>query len=143
LILRLLFVDEVSLLEFDADIKDKSELIKSFLWLLVLDVSKDLLSINIGRASLYDSIADFLDQDNKSGWSVVMLRVVPDQKDCVHNWKECIRAVFQVLRGISKLTEQVDQSLQVKVVLIGLIFGNLNFLLKLTERTCEGGLVLL
>ena len=37
-------------------------------------------------ASDDDGITDFSNEDNQSSWSVVVLRVLPNEQDCLHDW---------------------------------------------------------
>jgi hypothetical protein len=54
----------------------------------LFDESKDLWPIHLKVALGDDGVADFSNQNNKSGWSVVVLRVSPNEQDGVHNWNE-------------------------------------------------------
>jgi hypothetical protein len=77
--LGLLLVLKVGILELSTDIESNSELIMSLLWLFSLDQVKDGKAVNGISASDNDGIADFSDENNESGWGVVVLRVLPDE----------------------------------------------------------------
>ena len=57
---------------------------------VTLDVAEDLFSSDVGSALRDDGVADLSDQDDKSGWSVVVLGVGPDQQDSVHDGHEVL-----------------------------------------------------
>jgi hypothetical protein len=76
--LCLLFVLKVGVLELGADIEGNGELVVSLLWLLSLDEVEDSKAVDGISASNDDSVADFSDKDDESGWGVVVLRVLPD-----------------------------------------------------------------
>ena len=60
----------------------------SFFLISSFDESKDLFAIDLASALVDDGIADLSDQNNKSWWSVVILRVSPNQQNGVHHWNE-------------------------------------------------------
>lgn len=105
-------------------------------------MSKDGVSINVSSASVDNGIADLSNEYYKSGWSIVVLRVSPDQEDGVHSWLKHINEVWELLSFIGKLVEDIHESFQVSVVLVGLSSGNLNFFLELAEWTSVSRLVL-
>lgn len=72
-----------------------------------------------------------------------MLRVGPDESDCVHDWHEQVSGISELQRVVSEFFEQVKEGLEVLVVLVGLSTSSLNFLLELTERSSVGRFVLL
>jgi hypothetical protein len=90
-VLGLGFVLKVGFLELGAHIMGQLQLVVSLLWLLSLDVAEDLLTVDRKSAGSDDCVADLSDEHNKSGGSVVVLRVVPDQEDGVHDWDEELR----------------------------------------------------
>lgn len=143
LVLGLLLVLVVSILELGANVQSESELVISDLWLIGLDESEDGWSIDGSTASVDDGVTDLSDQDNKSSWGVVMLRVGPDEQNGVHDWNEKVNHLIQLLSGIGKLVEQTEEGLKVEEILSCLRSCDLNFLLKLTEGTGVGRLVLL
>lgn len=71
------------------------------------------------------------------------MRVVPDQKDCVHDRDELVRDIGQLLRGVAQVVEQVLQGLEILVVLVGFFLGDLNLFLEFGEGSGVGALVLL
>ena len=85
LIFRALFVLKVCILELGAHIQSLSELCVCFVALLVLDTIKDLLTVDVGTALADDRVTDLTDENDKTSGSVVVLRVVPDEQDCVHD----------------------------------------------------------
>lgn len=112
----------------------------------IVNVGKDLLLVDESSALVNDGVGDLSDQNNKSGRSVVVLRVGPDQKNSVHDGHEQIRDRGQIIRAgavSGQLIEQLLQGLQVEVVVVSLNACSLNFLLEFTEWTGVSGLVLL
>jgi len=69
----------------------------SILWLRFLDGLKNLLTINSRAALLNDSVADLSDEDDEAGRSIVVLGVVPDQQDSVHDGHELFCNIGQLL----------------------------------------------
>jgi hypothetical protein len=69
----------------------------SILWLRFLDGLKNLLTINSRAALLNDSVADLSDEDDEAGRSIVVLGVVPDQQDGVHDGHELFCNIGQLL----------------------------------------------
>jgi len=135
LVLRLSFVIEVSIFELVANINTQLELGVSFAEISTLDEAEDLLTVDLSAASLNDCVADFSDENNKTRRSIVVLRVVPDKQNGMHNWNEELGNIVQVLRWISKGVEQLFQSLEIFVVLVGFILGDVHFFLELGEWT--------
>jgi len=129
LVLGLLLVLVVSILELGAHIQSESELVIGILDLISLDESKDGWAIDGSTASVDDGVADLSDQNNKSSWCVVMLRVGPDEQDSMHDWNEKVNHLVQLLGRVGKLIEQVKEGLQIKEVLSGLRSGDLNLFL--------------
>lgn len=113
------------------------------LGLLILDRLEDLGSVDVGPALLDDGVADLADEDDQAGGSVVVLGVVPDEEDGVHDGHELLSNVGELLGGVGEVVEEVLQGLQVLVVLVGLLLGDLHFLLQLAEGGGVGALVLL
>ena len=134
---------EVGILELGADVQSQDEFLMCLDWLLTLDESEDLWAINVGAASVDDGIADFTDKYHKSRWSIVVIRIVPNQLDSVHDWNEQVNSVRKLSRVISQLMEEILKGLKILEVLIGLCSGSLNLLLELAERSSVCGLVLL
>jgi len=100
-----LLVLKVGILEFGADIKSNCELIMSLLWLFGFDHIKDDWTVDCVSASDDDCIADFSDKYNKSGWSVVVLRVLPDEQYGLHNWSKEINQLWEVSSGTNQVME--------------------------------------
>jgi isochorismate hydrolase len=84
----LTLVVKVGIFELVADLNSESKLVVSFSNFITLDKAKDFFTRNLAFALIDDGIADFSNQNNKSGWSVVVLRVSPNEQDGVHNWNE-------------------------------------------------------
>ena len=106
------------------------------------DKAEDLTTTDFVSALLDDSIANLSDENNESRWSVVVLRILPNQHDGVHDWDEEFGDIDKLLAWIDELKEEIFESSQVLVVLIGLVSGGLNFLLKFAEGVSVGRLVL-
>lgn len=123
LILGLGLVLEVGILELRADVESQNQFLVSLHWLFTLNESEDLGTIDVVAASIDDGIADLSDQHDQSRWSVVVLRVSPDQPDGVHDWDEQISGKCKLLRVIRELVEEIEQGLEVLVVLVGLSTG--------------------
>lgn len=143
MVLRDLLVLEVAHLELGADIESLSKLGISNFGFFTGNESKDGWSINVTSASVDDSIADLSDKNNKSSWSVIILRVSPDEENGVHNWLENINQIGKFLSLIGKLVEEIHKSFKISEVLIRLRSGDLNFLLELAKWTSIGRFVLL
>jgi len=77
--LGLLLVLKVGILELSTDIESNGELVMSLLFVASLDQVKDGKAVDGLFASDNDGIADFSDENNESGWGVVVLRVLPDE----------------------------------------------------------------
>jgi len=81
------FVLEVSVLELGADINGDLELFGSLSWVAFQKVENSGTGNELSSL-LNDSIAYLSDQDHQSGWGVIVLRVLPDQEDGVHDGHE-------------------------------------------------------
>lgn len=88
LVLGLLLVVKVGVFELGADVQSQGELIMGFLWLLVADEIEDFWTRNRISALGDDCVANLSDQNNQSGWSVVVLGISPNEEDSVHDWEE-------------------------------------------------------
>jgi len=88
LVLGLGLVVEVGVLELGADVEGKSEFAVGISSVVILDGVEHLLAINEVLALGNDSIADFADKHNKAGRSVIVVRVLPDKEDSVHDRHE-------------------------------------------------------
>ena len=82
-------------------------------------------------------------KDNESGWSVVVLRVVPDKQNVVHNWNKVLNNFSNFLVLISERQEKRLESLEILGVLVGFSSSNLNVFLELAERSSHCRFVLL
>jgi hypothetical protein len=122
LVLGPLLILVVGILELGANVQSKSELVIGDLWLIRIDKSEDGWSIDGSTASVDNGIADLSDQDNKSSWGVVMLRVGPDEQNGVHDWDEKVNHIIQLLSCIGELVEQFEESLKVEEILSCLRF---------------------
>lgn len=105
--LGFLLVFKVGILELCADVKSNSELIMSLLWLFGLDQIKDGKSIDGISASDDDGVADLSDQDNKPGWSVVVLGVLPNQQNGLHDWCKEVNYFWEIGAGADQVVEQI------------------------------------
>ena len=115
----------------------------SFFGLLVLDASKNRLTINVFTALVNDGVADLTDQDHQASRGVIVGGVGPDHKNHVHNGDKEVRDLSEILSEISELVEETNKGLKILVVLIGLSAGGLNLLLELGEGTSVSRFVLL
>jgi len=70
------------------------------------------------------------------------LRVVPDQKNGVHDGNKSLSDLRKIFGAVGKSIEKILKSLEVLEVLIGLLLGNLDLLLELAEGGGIGALVL-
>jgi hypothetical protein len=84
LVLSEAFVLEVGVLELGADVDGGLELMGSIDWFLLKEC-EDLGTRDVFSGLLDDGIADLSNEDNQSGWGVVVLGVLPDQENSVHN----------------------------------------------------------
>jgi hypothetical protein len=129
LIFRLSFVVKICIFEFVTNVKGKRKLIVGFFWLFSFDEAKDFFTTDLANALVDDSVANFSDQHNKPGWSVVMLRVSPDKQNSMHDRDEQFSNIIQLFSTISELIEKVTQSLEVLVIFVGFTSGSVNFFL--------------
>ena len=105
--LGFLLVLKVGILELCADIKSNSELIMSLPWLFGLDQIEDGESSDGVSASDDDGVADLSDQDNKPGWGVVVLRVLPNQQNCLHDGCKEVNHLWEIGTGADQVVEQI------------------------------------
>lgn len=110
---------------------------------LVLDLTEDLLTIDLEAAVGDDLVADLTDENKETSGGVVVLGVSPDQQDGVHDWDKVVSHLMKLKRGVLELSEIAVEGLEIFVVLIGLETGDLNLLLELGEGRGLGRLVLL
>jgi len=143
LVLGFSLVLKVGILELVADINASLQNLSSLTPFESCDEIEDLLTVDFTAADSYDGIADLYDENNKSGWSVVVLGIGPNKQDSLHNWNKDLSNVFQRLGWISELIEQIFKCFEVLVVFIGFILGDVDFLLELGEWTGVGRFVLL
>jgi hypothetical protein len=88
LVLGLSLVVKVSVLELRADFKSKGKFAVSIGSVIVLDGVEHLLSINEVLALCDNSVADFTNEYDEAGGGVVVVRVLPDKEDSVHDGHE-------------------------------------------------------
>jgi len=120
LVLSLGFVFKVSVFELGAYVQGEDELVMGLLWLLSLDETEDLLTIDVLVASGDNRVANLTDENNEPGWRVVVLRVGPDEENGVHDWHEELDYVLKLVGWVGELIEQFYQCLEILVVLVGL-----------------------
>jgi hypothetical protein len=121
----------IRLLELGTGVKSLLEVVMSKMRLISLDESEDLLLVDEVSAPINDSVGDLPDEYNKSGRSVVILGVSPDEQDGVHNRHEQVCDILELKGVVGQVIEQLGESLQVEVVVVSLNSGSLNFLLEL------------
>ena len=143
MVLGLSFVLKVGILELVADINASLEDLGSLTLFKSFDEIEDLLTVDFVAADSNNGIADLSDENNKSGWSVVVLRVGPNKQDGLHNWLKELSDVFERQSWVSELVEELFQSLEVLIVLVGFVLGDVHFLLELGEWTGVGRFILL
>jgi hypothetical protein len=102
-----LLVLKVGVFEFSADIEGNSELIMSLLWLFGLDQIEDGEAVDGVSASDDDGVADLSDQHNKPGWGVVVLRVLPDQQNCLHDGCEEVNHLWEIGTSADQVMEKI------------------------------------
>jgi hypothetical protein len=108
-----------------------------------LDKTEDLFCLNAIPTLVNDGIADLSYQDNQARWSVIVLRVSPDEHNGMHDGDKQVGDIYKVLGLISKLVEEILEGVEVLVVLIGFVPSSLDLFLQLTEGAGIGRLVLL
>jgi len=141
--LGLALVLEIGILELRAGLESESQLVMSFLGLLILDAAENGLTIDIFAALADDGIADLTDENDKAGRGVVIGRIGPDHENHMHDGDKEVGDLSELLTQVSELVEQGSEGLQVLEVLVTFRAGSLDFLLELAERASVGGLVLL
>ena len=100
-----LLVLEVGFLEFGAHVDLGGQLEAGLLGVL-LDELENLLARVVLTGLVNDLVADLANQDHQAGRRVVMLVLVPNQQDEVHNGDVKLMGIHKVLaRGISQLLE--------------------------------------
>lgn len=72
-----------------------------------------------------------------------MKRVLPNQKNRLHDWCKEINDFWKVSTGADQVMEEIRQGVEILEVFNSFISGHLDFLLKLAEWTSIGGFVLL
>jgi len=106
LVLGLALVFKVGILELRTDVEGLGQLLMGVMRLFILDGLKDLNAVDISAALFNDGIADLSDQYYEAGWRVIVLRVVPDQQDRVHNGYELLGHLKKFLRGVVQAVKQ-------------------------------------
>jgi hypothetical protein len=86
----------IRLLELGTGVKSLLEVVMSEMRLISLDESEDLLLVDEVSAPINDSVGDLPDEYNKSGRSVVILGVSPDEQDGVHNRHEQVCNILEL-----------------------------------------------
>ena len=66
----------------------------------ILDSFENFGSINGASALFNDCVANLANENNETCGSVVVLRVVPDKEDCVHDWNEGLCDVIKFFGGV-------------------------------------------
>lgn len=89
-------VVKVGIFELVADINAKRKTVVSFSDFLTFDKFENLFSVDLVTASNDDSVADFSDENNKTGWSVVVFGVSPNKQDGMHNWNKKLGNIIQL-----------------------------------------------
>mmetsp|Transcript_24254 Transcript_24254/g.21359 ORF Transcript_24254/g.21359 Transcript_24254/m.21359 type:complete len:229 (-) Transcript_24254:598-1284(-) len=133
---------EVDVLELVADINDSLELVAGILLFVITDHLRDDSSVDEANSLGDDGVTDFSDEDDKSWGSVVVLGVLPDQEDDVHDGEEDFVEGSKISAFGDEILEGVLQSLQKFIVIIGFHSVALDFLVELVEGDGVGGLVL-
>jgi hypothetical protein len=108
-----------------------------------LNKTEDLFTINAIPALVDDGVADLSDKHDQARWSVIVLRVRPDEHNGMHDGDKQVGDIYKVLGLISKLVEEILEGVEVLVVLIGFVPSSLDLFLQLTEGAGIGRLVLL
>jgi len=88
--LCLLLVLKIGIFELGTDVEGNGKLVVGLLWLFSLDKVKDGETIYCISASDNDGVTDFSDKDDESGWGIVVLRILPDKQDRLHDWSKQI-----------------------------------------------------
>jgi hypothetical protein len=136
--LCLLLVLKVGVLELGADIKGDSELVVSLLCLLGLDEVEDSKAVDGISTPDDDGVADFSDQDDESRWGIVVLRILPNKQDRLHDWSKEINYFRKICACADQIIEEICECSQVLIVLNSLVTGDLYFFLELAEWTSVG-----
>ena len=66
----------------------------------ILDGFENFWSINRASALFDDCVANLANENNETCGSVVVLRVVPDKQDGVHDWNEGLGNVIEFFGGV-------------------------------------------
>jgi len=100
LVVGFAFVVKVGVLELRANIESKRKFLMSINGFLILDGFKNFWSINSASALFDDCIANLADKNYETCGCVVVLRVVPDQEDGMHDWNERLSDVVEFFGGV-------------------------------------------
>lgn len=111
-------------------------------WIFVFDGLEYFGTVNSTTALLDDGIADLADQNDETSGCVVVLGVVPDKQDGVHDGHKHVGDVTQIFWAVWEIQKQVFQGWKVFEILISFFLGNLDLFLEFTERSRVGALVL-
>lgn len=142
LVLALGFVVEVGILEPGTHVEGQSELLVGLSSVFILDSVENFFAINKSAALGNDRVANFSNENDKASRGVVVLGVGPDQEDGVHDGHKKLSNLVGLIAGADELTEEVLESAEILIVLVGLLLGNLDFLLQLGEGGGVGAFVL-
>jgi len=100
LVVGFAFVVKVGVLELRTNIESKRKFLMSINGFLILDGFKNFWSINSASALFDDCIANLADKNYEACGCVVVLRVVPDQEDGMHDWNERLGDVVKFFGGV-------------------------------------------
>jgi hypothetical protein len=105
--LCLLLVLKVGILELGTDIKGNSELVVSLLLVVSLDEVENSKAVDGISAPDDDGVADLSDQDDESGWGIVVLRILPNKQDCLHDWSKEINYFRKIGTCADQIIEEI------------------------------------
>lgn len=71
---------------------------------------EDLWTVNRTATLFNYGVADLADQDYKACWGIVVLGVVPNEQDSVHDWHEGVCNVAEFLSAVSDIQEEALKS---------------------------------
>mmetsp|Transcript_9277 Transcript_9277/g.10102 ORF Transcript_9277/g.10102 Transcript_9277/m.10102 type:complete len:229 (+) Transcript_9277:1035-1721(+) len=136
------FIVKVGLFELGANVEGQTQFIASLTGGIILDQGENIMSTDKFAGLYNESIANFSDQHYQSGRFVVILGMVPDQQDDMHDGDEQLGQLYQILIFVHEIQEPFLECLQVLVVTIGFGSSGLNFLLQFGEWDGVGTLIL-
>ena len=139
--LRFCLVEEVGVLELCADIDGGLQLIGG-IPRVIIQQREDQRSRNILPRLLDNRVAYLPDQDNEPRRRLVVLAVVPDQQDQMHDREEELMERREITRWVQKILKPRKQDLDEGVGVVGLDLGLLDFFLELLEGLEVGAFAL-